>query len=492
MIDSVDKTRPTAPADKLGYAIQLARVGRRTEARDLLRRLVALQPVNLAAWLWLSALATEVSEAKSALAQARRINSAHPSLAKAEQWINERFSSQPPTVVAPPVTVSSSPEALTSFNLLNRFGLGVVTVAILIGLVVLGVGIGLQLTVVAKAKQPVPSPSPAVLEQFEAVSPVLEAARAQQQWSQVITMLEPLYQTDPAVEPVAKQLSFAYWQKGLTLRHRGYVKEARSHFEKALAITPDRPHVQHEFQLSSDYLRGTEAYQMGDWQAAIDALEEVWAIDRDYPHLKDLLYSAHFNHGLALSGADHLLEAKAAFETAIALRPDLAEPRFQLAKIEFALAPDTPPPFPLKKPSAQDQLIIVGIAEQRMEVYQQDELVYDFVISTGEPGSDTAIGEFEILNKIDVAYASTWNLDMPYWMGIYWSGPLQNGIHSLPIVKHTGYKLWDGYLGQRVSYGCVILSDEDAATLYDWTEIGAKVKIVSSLADWEAQQQSDR
>ena len=42
--------------------------------------------------------------------------------------------------------------------------------------------------------------------------------------------------------------------------------------------------------------------------------------------------------------------------------------------------------------------------------------------------------------------------------------------------------LWDGYLGQRVSYGCVILSDEDAATLYDWTEVGTKVKIVPTLS----------
>jgi lipoprotein-anchoring transpeptidase ErfK/SrfK len=54
----------------------------------------------------------------------------------------------------------------------------------------------------------------------------------------------------------------------------------------------------------------------------------------------------------------------------------------------------------------------------------------------------------------------------------------------LPIVKHTGDKLWDGYLGQRVSYGCVILSDDDAATLYDWTEVGTKVKIVPSLTRW--------
>jgi len=62
-------------------------------------------------------------------------------------------------------------------------------------------------------------------------------------------------------------------------------------------------------------------------------------------------------------------------------------------------------------------------------------------------------------------------------MGIYWSGQLENGIHALPILP-SGKILWDGYLGQRVSYGCVILSTTAAKTLYDWAEIGTPVKIL--------------
>ncbi|MDX1523581.1 MAG: L,D-transpeptidase, partial [Anaerolineae bacterium] len=80
--------------------------------------------------------------------------------------------------------------------------------------------------------------------------------------------------------------------------------------------------------------------------------------------------------------------------------------------------------------------------------------------------------------------ASTWNLDMPFWLGIYWAGPLQNGIHSLPTVRHTGQTLWDGYLGQRVSYGCVILGEDDASTLYNWADVGTKVIIVPSVENW--------
>ena len=96
--------------------------------------------------------------------------------------------------------------------------------------------------------------------------------------------------------------------------------------------------------------------------------------------------------------------------------------------------------------------------------------------STGGYGSPTVPGNYHVLDKIPNAYASTWNLQMPYWLGIYYAGTLENGIHALPILSN-GQRLWEGYLGQRVSYGCVILSTEAARTLYHWAEIGTPVII---------------
>ena len=121
--------------------------------------------------------------------------------------------------------------------------------------------------------------------------------------------------------------------------------------------------------------------------------------------------------------------------------------------------------------------ILVDLSAQRMYVYQNGQLVWNWVVSTGLPGRDTAVGHYKVLNKIPNAYASTWNLQMPYWLGIYWAGSLQNGIHALPI-QANGQRLWEGYLGQRVSYGCVILSTQNAATLYNWASVGTPVDIV--------------
>jgi LysM repeat protein len=120
--------------------------------------------------------------------------------------------------------------------------------------------------------------------------------------------------------------------------------------------------------------------------------------------------------------------------------------------------------------------ILVDISEQHMYVYENGGLLWSWVTSTGERGRDTAPGNYSVLNKIPNAYASTWNLWMPSWLGIYWAGRLQNGIHALPILS-DGSQLWAGWLGTPVSYGCVILDNAEAQTLYNWAEVGTPVTV---------------
>lgn len=119
--------------------------------------------------------------------------------------------------------------------------------------------------------------------------------------------------------------------------------------------------------------------------------------------------------------------------------------------------------------------ILVDISEQHMYVYEGGALLYSFVASTGT-GNSTRIGSFAVQTKLPNAYASTWDLWMPSWLGIYYSHGLENGIHALPILSN-GATLWEGYLGTPVSYGCVVLGTYEAQILYDWAEIGTPVDI---------------
>jgi lipoprotein-anchoring transpeptidase ErfK/SrfK len=127
-------------------------------------------------------------------------------------------------------------------------------------------------------------------------------------------------------------------------------------------------------------------------------------------------------------------------------------------------------------PYSGSKYIQVDISEQHMYVYDGENLVYSFVASTGM-GNSTRVGTFSVLNKIPNAYGATWNIWMPNWLGIYWSGGLQNGIHALPILSN-GATLWAGYLGTPISFGCVVLDTYDAQVLYDWADIGTPVEIV--------------
>ncbi len=130
------------------------------------------------------------------------------------------------------------------------------------------------------------------------------------------------------------------------------------------------------------------------------------------------------------------------------------------------------PPVPHKR-------IIVSRSQQHLWAYENGQVVFDWVISTGLPSSPTALGVFQVQTHDPNAYAQQWNLYMPHFMGFYHPGPgvdVWNGFHGFP-TRGGGYLLWTGDLGRPVTYGCVLLSLENAATLYDWAEDGVIVEV---------------
>jgi len=119
--------------------------------------------------------------------------------------------------------------------------------------------------------------------------------------------------------------------------------------------------------------------------------------------------------------------------------------------------------------------ILVSISQQHLYAYDNGQLVYSVIASTGM-GNSTRLGTFSVLDKIPNAYGATWNIWMPDWLGIYWSGSLENGIHALPILA-DGNRLWSGFLGSPISFGCVVLGVDTALQVYNWADIGTPVEI---------------
>lgn len=130
-------------------------------------------------------------------------------------------------------------------------------------------------------------------------------------------------------------------------------------------------------------------------------------------------------------------------------------------------------PYPL----TPGKRIEIDLPKQQMRVFENDTQIFTFTVSTGISRTPTIPGQFQILFKEEAAFAKRWQLDMPYFMGIYEEDEgFFNGIHELPIT-HYGTRLSPGVLGWPASFGCIIMDEGDAKTLFDWAEVGTLVRI---------------
>ncbi|MCQ3973448.1 MAG: hypothetical protein DPW09_08395 [Anaerolineae bacterium] len=450
----------------LQEALALARAGDKVAARKQVRRATMLDPTNEVGWLFQAGLAENAQEAYQALERVQALNPTHPQLEKAQAWVKCTWPVEP-----------KSPEKVTSRR--KAFSLKLATSIASVGLVL---GLGLLIaafnfsevaaTQLMTAIVATPTQTPA--QKLAQLRQAVDQASAVGNRLAMMNGLEQMRALAPDNPQIATQLAQLYYQQGLDWRKVNRLDQAQQSFERTLSVKPDFDAATQEYQLAKRFLAGVEHYQKAEWAKAVAEFEQVYQQNPAYLYVDEILYSAYYNLGVFQESTGQLASALGSYQQAIKILPDVPEATLKAKAVSLKLNPPTP--TPASEPVLKKR-IVVDISDQRAYVYENNELIHEFIVSTGEPGSDTAIGEFEVQSKIPMAYASTWNLDMPYWLGIYWAGPLENGFHALPTVRHTGYTLWDGYLGQRVSYGCIILSLDDAKTLYDWAALGTAVSI---------------
>ena len=145
--------------------------------------------------------------------------------------------------------------------------------------------------------------------------------------------------------------------------------------------------------------------------------------------------------------------------------PELAGGLF-VGQIVRVPSPDALLPLPV----VQNKRIIVSITQQRVWVYENGTVKWEWEASTGIDDSPTSPGVFQIQSHEENAYAGNWDLWMPSFMGVYRPVPtsdFMNGFHGFP-TRNGSQLLWTSSLGQKVTYGCILLSSDNAQTLYNW------------------------
>jgi LysM repeat protein len=143
--------------------------------------------------------------------------------------------------------------------------------------------------------------------------------------------------------------------------------------------------------------------------------------------------------------------------------------------------PYGPPPLNLLQPPAPTSgtRFVVSLSRQQCWVYQGDRILYSWSCSTGAGERRTKPGNYAVQSKIFNAKSNVWKLDMPYWLGIYDVGPYENGVHGLPVAWKTGKKIWSGLIGQPATFGCAMLDDAAASTLFRLAFIGMPVHVIN-------------
>lgn len=134
--------------------------------------------------------------------------------------------------------------------------------------------------------------------------------------------------------------------------------------------------------------------------------------------------------------------------------------------------------------------IVVDLETQWLVAYENDEIVFSWGISSGRDTAPTYPGVFQVLTHNDVAYGSSYTLcsdsgtdcgqwEMYWFMGIYEVIPgLVNGFHGAVLLPNGGY-LGGGGVQTPSTFGCLMSRDDNGKRLYDWSEVGTIVEILS-------------
>lgn len=114
--------------------------------------------------------------------------------------------------------------------------------------------------------------------------------------------------------------------------------------------------------------------------------------------------------------------------------------------------------------------IEINLSQQRAYLFENNEVVNSWAVSTGLPGTPTPTGNFKV-------FAHTAMQDM----GCYEGAPYctENVPWITWFTTNIGFHgtYWHSNYGQRMSHGCVNLPIDLAKYVYDWSPVGLEVAV---------------
>jgi len=132
-------------------------------------------------------------------------------------------------------------------------------------------------------------------------------------------------------------------------------------------------------------------------------------------------------------------------------------------------------------PGGGPKVIYVVTDEQKLYAWEGNQLVYEFDVVTGRPGKETEAGVFEINRKYEDYTSNSYGAEMPFSMFFTLDG---KAIHGTQWA--TTRSFIHAYINESVgSHGCVGLTVENAALMFEWAPMGTRIVVVEEEQDEE-------
>ena len=511
----------SAPPSEVDEGIALAKAGAKAQARTVFRRVIGRKPEDEQAWLWLAWVADTRTASRRILQEALAFLPDSKAIRDGLAWVESNTASpdQGPQLASRRgpsggkkagrgeslVSLSAGLDRVSLWgkgrrralrgdlvamqslteNIRARVGhllsavrwpsgrsvltalLALGTIAGLAAIVWLGISHARsqpRVTLALELPPAVPNATatPTTEKLVEPLWIQVRVAISQENWSKVVEYLDDIRAVDPMNERARRQLSQAHYEIGLVEINDNQLSQAHASLNKAIRLDATDERLQdlrHKLEL---YMHGLGCYQQQDWQLAVDTLSRAYRLDSGFRDTAAMLGKSHYHVGIEKQDDELWEEARDAFKAAIALLPGLEDAHARLAQVMDILIPPN--------------RIELDLSDRLVTVYEGHRPIHVFTACTGRPSAPTIPGRYQVKTKLPSAYASKWDLDMPYWLGIYDAGGSENGFHALPILS-SGAVLWRGALGTGCSYGCIVLDTPNAIALYNWADIGTVVLI---------------
>ncbi|MBM7555415.1 L,D-transpeptidase family protein [Halanaerobacter jeridensis] len=118
----------------------------------------------------------------------------------------------------------------------------------------------------------------------------------------------------------------------------------------------------------------------------------------------------------------------------------------------------------LKNLDSENVSLVVNAYQKQLKVFKNNKLVHTFPVAVGKTSTKSPVGEWAIVHK-DAHWGGGFG---ERWMGLNvpWG---KYGIHGTN-KPHS--------IGTAASHGCIRMFNRDVKKLYQWVEVGTRVKII--------------